>query len=971
MSVVLVGLLLITGYVTVTRHHPSSAHGQHRHISVLPAAAMAAAPAPLPRLGWTASASDEETSGGNGRVSNVLDGNAGTIWHSKWTAPAVPLPHTITIDTKATQSISGFRYLPRSDHVNGRVGSFEILVSTDGTTWGNPVARGTWADSGDEKSVTFAAVPARYVRLTALTEAGNRGPWSSAAEINLLAEQTTPPSTTTQVLPRIGWTASASDEETSGGNGRASNVLDGNAGTIWHSKWTAPAVPLPHTITIDTKASQSISGFRYLPRSDHVNGRVGAYSIEVSSNGTTWSVVASGIWPDTSAEKTVNFTGVSARYVRLTAATEAGNRGPWSSAAEINLLAEQTTPPPLTIQVLTRAGWTASASDEETSGGNGRASNVLDGNPGTIWHSKWTAPAVPLPHTITIDTKAIQSISGFRYLPRWDHVNGRVGAYSVEASSNGTTWSVVTSGTWPDTIAEKTVTFTGISARYVRLTATTEAGNRGDWSSAAEINLLGLATGGTQVPADGKLGSWGPTINFPIVPAAAALLPGNRLLTWSAYAPTAFAGGTGYTQTSILDLSTGVVSQAQVANTGHDMFCPGTSLLADGKILISGGSNSSKTTLYNPETNAWTPGPDMKIPRGYQTNVTTSTGEVFTLGGSWSGGIGGKNGEVWSAAAGWRTLPNVLVNNILTDDPAGEYRSDNHAWLFAAPGGMVFHAGPSRQMNWISTAGAGSITPAGPRSDSPDAMNGDAVMYDVGKILTVGGSTAYEKTPATPGAYTIDINDGVDVARTADMAFSRAFATGVALPDGQVLVVGGQATPVPFTDTNARMSPEIWNPATGEWTALAPMAVPRTYHSVALLLPDGRVFVGGGGLCGTCTTNHLDGEIFTPPYLLNADGSERTRPTIVTAPATATAGSTIAVTTGAPVTKFSLMRMSTVTHTVNMDQRRIPLTPTATSGSTASLTLPADRGVLVPGSYLLFAVDGNGVPSVASMIKIS
>ena len=128
------------------------------------------------------------------------------------------------------------------------------------------------------------------------------------------------------------------------------------------------------------------------------------------------------------------------------------------------------------------------------------------------------------------------------------------------------------------------------------------------------------------------------------------------------------------------------------------------------------------------------------------------------------------------------------------------------------------------------------------------------------------------------------------------------------------------------------MAPEIWSPATGKWTKLAPMAIPRTYHSVALLLPDGRVFVGGGGLCGDCTTNHLDGQIFTPPYLLNPDGSARTRPKIVTAPATAAAGSTIKVTTGAPVTKFSLMRMSTVTHTVNTDQRRIPVTATSVSG---------------------------------------
>jgi galactose oxidase len=211
----------------------------------------------------------------------------------------------------------------------------------------------------------------------------------------------------------------------------------------------------------------------------------------------------------------------------------------------------------------------------------------------------------------------------------------------------------------------------------------------------------------------------------------------------------------------------------------------------------------------------------------------------------------------------------------------------------------------------------------------------------------------------------------VRVQRTGDMAVTRSFANGVALPDGQVFVVGGQATPVPFTDTDARMSPEIWNPVTGTWTVLAPMAVPRTYHSVALLLPDGKVFVGGGGLCTNCTTtNHLDGEIFTPPYLLNADGSERARPAIVTAPSAANVGSTIAVTTGAPVKSFALMRMSTVTHTVNTDQRRIPLTPASVSGTTASLRLPTDPGILVPGQYMLFAVDGNGVPSVATTLAI-
>jgi galactose oxidase len=809
--------------------------------------------------------------------------------------------------------------------------------------------------SGVTGSHSHSAAPPAAAEATLDGLSGVDGPHIHNAALPAAATEAAP-----LPLSRTGWTASASDEETTRVNGQASNVLDGSATTMWHSRWyPAPASPLPHTITIDTKAVRSIGGLRYLPRSDSKNGRVGSFEIRVSTNGTTWSApVARGTLPDSGTEKTVSFIAVSARYVRLIATSEAGNRGPWSSAAEINLLAGQTVTP---TSVLPRTGWTASASDEEVIRANGRASNVLDGSATTIWHSRWSpAPAAPLPHTITIDTKAARSIGGLRYLPRSDGKNGWIGKFSIGVSSDGLVWRPVASGTWPDTIEEKTVTFPTVGARYVRLTATTEAGNRGPWSSAAEINLLGPSQG-----------SWGPTISFPLIPVAAAVLPGNKLLTWSAYSPIAYGGSNGYTQTSILDLSTGVVSPATVVNTGHDMFCPGISMLADGRIMISGGANSSKTTIYNPKTNTWTSGPDMKIARGYQSNVTTSTGEVFTIGGSWSGGIGGKNGEIWSAAGGWRTLPNVPVDSILTADPRGGYRSDNHPWLFATSGGRVFQAGPSRQMNWITTSGDGSITSAGPRSDSPDAMNADAVMYDIGKILTVGGATAYDNGIATARAYTIDINKTATVSRTADMAFTRSFASGVALPDGQVLVVGGQPNPVVFTDTDARMSPEIWNPATGKWTTLAPMAIPRTYHSVATLLSDGRVFVGGGGLCNGCTTNHLDGEIFTPPYLLNADGSARPRPTIAIAPATAAAGSTISVTTKTPITKFSLMRMSTVTHTVNTDQRRIPVTATAVSGNTATLKLPADRGVLVPGTYMLFALDGNGVPSVASTILIS
>ena len=290
-------------------------------------------------------------------------------------------------------------------------------------------------------------------------------------------------------------------------------------------------------------------------------------------------------------------------------------------------------------------------------------------------------------------------------------------------------------------------------------------------------------------------------------------------------------------------------------------------------------------------------------------------------------------------------------------------------------GGKAFHAGPSKAMHWYDTNGNGSVTAAGPRAGDSDAMNGSAVMYDIGKILAVGGAPGYQDSLATAHAYTIDITSPTPVVTTlAPMAHARAFTTGVALPDGKVLVVGGQAYAKPYSDATAVLQPELWDPATGAFTRMAPMQEPRNYHSLATLLPDGRVLVGGGGLCGaTCDTNHADVEIFTPPYLLNAQGAPLARPVIASAPATAAAGAQVQVQvkSSRAVTRFALVRMSSVTHSVNSDQRRVPLTITKTSGTTYTLALPADHGVLVPGPYLLFALDARGVPSVAKTVVIT
>ncbi|GAA0460758.1 discoidin domain-containing protein [Streptomyces sp. NPDC046215] len=771
------------------------------------------------------------------------------------------------------------------------------------------------------------------------------------------------------VLSRTGWTATASDEETAQADNRAANVLDGKADTLWHSRWSGTATPLPHSLTLDMHRTEVVSALLYQPRADSPNGRIGEYAVHLSTDGRNWgAAVAGGTLADDTTTKTLSFAARGTRFVRLTATTEAGNRGPWSSAAEIQLLGDPGLP--ASVVELPTTGWTATASDEETAQGDNRAANVLDGDADTLWHSRWSGTATPLPHSLTLDMHRTQTVSALSYQPRKSGANGRVGAYSVATSIDGVSFgSPVATGVWKDDDTVKSTTFTRPTpARFVRLTATTEAGNRGPWSSAAEIRLSG--------PADPAVsGAWDRVTGFPLVPVATAVLPNNKLLAWSAYAIDRFGGSNGYTQTAVMDLGTGQVTQRRVDNTGHDMFCPGIALLSDGRVLVTGGSNAARASIYDPRTDTWTATGEMNIPRGYQAMTLLSTGDAFVLGGSWSGARGGKDGEVWSPATGkWRTLPGVPVKDTMTADPAGPYRADNHQWLHATSRGRVLQLGPSKQLNWIDTNGNGTVTPAGVRADSQDAMNGNAVSYDIGKLLTLGGATAYENTDATRRAYTVDLNGGARPVskRTGDMAGARAFSNSVVMPDGKVAVFGGQSYPVPFSDATSVLAPELWDPATGAFTKLAGMAVPRNYHSVANLLPDGRIFSGGGGLCGDCATNHSDGAVFTPPYLLNPDGTRKPRPALTsTPPARVAHGAVLPVTTDKPVTAFSLVRAGAATHSVDNDQRRVPLSFRHTGGTSYALTVPADPGVALPGTYMLFALDAAGVPSIAKMITIN
>jgi hypothetical protein len=164
---------------------------------------------------------------------------------------------------------------------------------------------------------------------------------------------------------------------------------------------------------------------------------------------------------------------------------------------------------------------------------------------------------------------------------------------------------------------------------------------------------------------------------------------------------------------------------------------------------------------------------------------------------------------------------------------------------------------------------------------------------------------------------------------------------------------------------------EIWNPDTGLFTPVAPASsIYRGYHTTGLLLPDGRVIMAGGNHDNPNYTENRNAEIFSPPYLFDANGLPAVRPTVSAAPDVAELGGTIFVQTpdAARIAKALWIVPGAVTHSQDWTQRANILEFTSVDGG-LNIQLPANGNEAPPGYYMLFLVNDEGVPSVAEWIR--
>lgn len=491
---------------------------------------------------------------------------------------------------------------------------------------------------------------------------------------------------------------------------------------------------------------------------------------------------------------------------------------------------------------------------------------------------------------------------------------------------------------------QRTAAFAGIASLTISLSATAP-------SNAVSPQTMFSDGGGD--PA--LVGEWSAPFDMGGIAIHATLTHTGEVLLFQYVEGKATVDHTSYVGT--WNYRTGATAEAPL--TYHrDVFCAGNNVLPDGRIFIAGGHDHNtgkkqdgvgvaETDTYDPTTRTWNPGPLLSEKRWYPTNVGLPSGKTLIFGGQAQAGASSHTVDEYNPASNTMTqLPSTATK------PLGNYPR-----MHLMQTGKVLKTGPHRKSTYFDPA-TNSWSNVASMLYGARTRGSSVLLPGASRVLVVGGQSS--TSPATGTAEILDTSAATPKWRyTGSLNYPRLHANTVNLPDGQVLIVGGGAQHKFISPVTV---PEIYNPATETWTALAPQQASRMYHSTALLLPDGRVLSAGQDYGSLATY----GEVFSPPYLFNG-----VRPTITDSPAVTGYGEQLTITTpdAADISSVTLIKAGSVTHGVDTDQRSVPLSFTVTDG-TITAQAPTSVNLAPPGYYMLFIVNSNGVPSVAPWIQV-
>ena len=473
------------------------------------------------------------------------------------------------------------------------------------------------------------------------------------------------------------------------------------------------------------------------------------------------------------------------------------------------------------------------------------------------------------------------------------------------------------------------------------------------WRAAALWLACSATAGGTQCP-DGpygqgiagpaeQVGAWEPPVDLATDPIHAIVLPNGEVLWW---------GGT-----ALRTWNAATCAIRFVGDTGASVFCSGHTHASDGRVIVIGGGPQASPPAHAFEVNSSGTSleriADMFARRWYPTLLALSDGRLLALAGQTSAA---QNVEA--------DVPELFAQATWTQQPQLERTLALYPKVFelATPPGQLVYVSTSAAegLRYFTLAAWGGSVP------SPLEVGEHAsALYHDGAILATA-TVPGDGHQSAPGAQWFR-PASADWLAVPGPQIPRVFGTLVALPNGQIGIFGGMTrSDEAFYDAGCAVhAPEVLDVESGVWSLAASHPHPHMYHSSAILLSDGRVWLAGSG-SETFPNRWL--EVYRPWYW------HVQRPVIEAAPSALSFARSYTIDTDASLAgkRVSLVRLGAVTHNFDSSQRFLWADATERPGPESDkidLVAPT-RFEAPPGYYYLSVVAPGGIPSVSRIVRL-